>query len=311
MSEDALKFVYTGSGKASIGLCLWDLKRRGIIKDRSTQITCPPYMGSWVYASMLPFATPSISRENHKVLWIYNEFGIPADIDAIRSKSNNNEQILVQDNAYNIGPPSSKFDCTQGYFEYKVHSFSKVTPVAMLGGLSLPQISLNEVTARQQSSKVSLATMHNLHQIYDRYFFSNNESSFSNYLREISYATYYRQYKPIRWQKIKLKTFYQKERKIIIKKLDKIREILGELGMKKEYFNSNELISYIPLVSGKDKSPLIDLFINNNIKIVERKINLSRNLLDPHYSKEILIKMNKFSMLNDIDKILRLLKERI
>ena len=103
MADNFLNFSLVGSGKASIGLCLWDLKRRGLISDRATQIMCPPYMGSWVYASMLPYTTPSIGGKKHKILWVYNEFGISADMEAIMDQVNNDDHILVEDNAYNIG----------------------------------------------------------------------------------------------------------------------------------------------------------------------------------------------------------------
>ena len=147
-----------------------------------------------------------------------------------------------------------------------------------------------------------------MHQFFDEFFFSSNVASLSHYFREISYATYYRQYHPSSKQRKKLKKFRKQTFKATVKNLNIIIEMLVHMGMKPEYFTKDTIVVYLPLISSKNTSRLIEFLKRNNIELVYRQINLTRNLLDQNYSKELLIKLNRFDLLNDTKNLIRILK---
>ena len=51
-------FRFVGSGKAGIGLVLSYLAKEGTLENKMSEILVPPWMGTWVYSSMLPFSYP-------------------------------------------------------------------------------------------------------------------------------------------------------------------------------------------------------------------------------------------------------------
>ena len=60
-------FRFVGSGKAGVGLVLSYLAKEGTLENKMSQILVPPWMGTWVYSSMLPFSYPVFDSNNAKI----------------------------------------------------------------------------------------------------------------------------------------------------------------------------------------------------------------------------------------------------
>ena len=132
MYDGNIRFV--GSGKAAIGLILRYMSLKGILSRKMSKIFVPPWMGTWVYASFLPYAFPVLEPNDTNAVWCYHQYGFPQDMDRLRDIASSRQMVIIEDCAHAYGSKYHKQPL--GTFgSYSLYSFSKFTYCFALGGV--------------------------------------------------------------------------------------------------------------------------------------------------------------------------------
>src|SRR5580704_6065072 len=76
--------LFLGSGKAAIRLVFEHLKERRVLDHKMAPIIVPPWLGTWVYATLLPFGFPTLQAPDSRVALVYHQYGFPQDMDKVR-----------------------------------------------------------------------------------------------------------------------------------------------------------------------------------------------------------------------------------
>jgi hypothetical protein len=131
--DGEIRFV--GSGKAGIRLIFEHLRVRGVLEHKMIPVIVPPWLGTWVYAEMLPFAFPSIEATGARALLCYHQYGFPQDMDRVLEIADRRGLVVIEDCAH-VCASQYKGRPLGGIGEYSLFSFSKFAFCFALGGVS-------------------------------------------------------------------------------------------------------------------------------------------------------------------------------
>lgn len=131
--DGEIRFV--GSGKAGIRLIFEHLRMRGVFEDKMTPVIVPRWLGTWVYAEMLPFAFPSLEASDAKALLCFHQYGFPQDMDRVLDIAAKRGLAVIEDCAH-VCASQYKGRPLGSIGEYSLFSYSKFTFCFALGGVS-------------------------------------------------------------------------------------------------------------------------------------------------------------------------------
>ena len=126
---------YVGSGKAGIRLIFEHLRTRGVLAHKMVPVIVPPWLGTWVYAEMLPFAFPSIEAAGAKAVLCYHQYGFPQDMDRVLDIAAERGLTVIEDCAHACAS-QYKGRALGSLGEYSLFSYSKFVFCFALGGVS-------------------------------------------------------------------------------------------------------------------------------------------------------------------------------
>lgn len=126
---------FVGSGKAGLRLIFAYLQRNGILPHKMTPAIVPAWLGTWVYAEMLPYAFPVVSSPDARVAMCYHQYGFPQDMARVRDITHSRKLLLIEDCAHAC---ASRYKGTVvgEIGDFAVWSFSKFTFCFALGGVA-------------------------------------------------------------------------------------------------------------------------------------------------------------------------------
>jgi hypothetical protein len=129
------KLIYVGSGKAAIAVILSYLKIKGVLPNKMTPILVPEWLGTWVYAQMLPYAFPALHADaSVRAVLCHHQYGFPQDMDRILEMAQARGAIVIEDCAHAVcsfykGQPLGSMGA------FSLFSFSKFAFCYALGGV--------------------------------------------------------------------------------------------------------------------------------------------------------------------------------
>jgi len=126
---------FVGSGKAGIRLIFEHLRMRGVLEHKMTPVVVPPWLGTWVYAEMLPFSFPTLEAAGAKVLLCYHQYGFPQNMDRVLDIAADRNLLVVEDCAH-VCASQYKGRPLGSIGEYSLFSYSKFAFCFALGGVS-------------------------------------------------------------------------------------------------------------------------------------------------------------------------------
>jgi hypothetical protein len=126
---------YVGSGKAAIRLIFDHLRTRGVLEHKMVPVIVPPWLGTWVYAEMLPFAFPALEAAGAKALMCYHQYGFPQDMDRVLDIAARRNLAVIEDCAH-VCASQYKGRPLGSIGEYALFSYSKFAFCFALGGVS-------------------------------------------------------------------------------------------------------------------------------------------------------------------------------
>jgi hypothetical protein len=308
--EDNIRFV--GSGKAAIGLILQYMTLKGILDYKMSPIFVPPWMGTWVYASFLPYAFPVLEPNDTKVIWCYHQYGFPQDMDRLRDFADSRKMIVIEDCAHTC---DSKYNNQSlGTFgDFSLYSFSKFYFSFALGGVwgrDADFFSFVEDTISKSPSTLRFIT--NTFKFFDTIKFIRRFPLFANLMdagREMNYAIYYRQPIPGKWGiRLWLKAKNQ-EKKMRHKNYSLLWEETIGWGLC-DHLEENGVIPYaVPLAVPNQKVAKVIRELNSvNIWAGFRRFDVARCMFEPDYQKCVLVPIHSGMTGAPMAKLLDVLK---
>ena len=301
-------FCYVGSGKAGIGLVLSYLAEKGSLEDKMNPIIVPPWMGTWVYSSMLPFCYPVFESKNAKVAWCYHQYGFPQDMDRFMNIAHDRKLKVIEDCAHTI---ESYYKGKQlgSFGDFSIYSYSKFHFCFTLGGVSSANVDfMNFVNRSIKSAPFKLRMFHTLSKLMDSMTANSNKASFS--MTEMSYAGYYRQPAPT---KIGMKMWINNKDVEIEKRRENYLTVLHEtegLGLCSDLEVDGIVPYVVPLNIESDKiKSTIEQLKNAGIKALVRKFDVNRCLFDHNYQPRVIVPIHSGVNGNIMDRLISTLKE--
>ncbi len=151
------KMFYVGSGKAAIALILSYLKFKGALPNKMTPILVPEWLGTWVYAQMLPYAFPTLRSDvSSPAVLCYHQYGFPQDMDRVLEMAQARGAIVIEDCAHAVcsfykGKPLGSMGA------FGLFSFSKFAFCYALGGVVAKDAEFRGfVSAKRRETSTSL-----------------------------------------------------------------------------------------------------------------------------------------------------------
>jgi hypothetical protein len=144
--------IYAGSGKAAIALILSYLKIKGVLPNKMVPILVPQWLGTWVYAQILPYAFPTACADGGvPAVLCYHQYGFPQNMDKILEIAEACGAIVIEDCAHAArsfykGKPLG----TLGAFGF--FSFSKFLFCYALGGILAKDPEFKTFVSEQQAT---------------------------------------------------------------------------------------------------------------------------------------------------------------
>ena len=126
---------FVGSGKAGVRLIFEHLRLRGVLEHKMTPVIVPPWLGTWVYAEMLPFSFPALESAGAKALLCYHQYGFPQNMDRVLDIAASRKLVVIEDCAH-VCASEYKGRPLGGIGEYSLFSYSKFAFCFALGGVS-------------------------------------------------------------------------------------------------------------------------------------------------------------------------------
>jgi hypothetical protein len=303
-------FRFVGSGKAGIGLVLSYLAEKQILENKMSEIIVPPWMGTWVYSSMLPFCYPVLQSNTAKVAWCYHQFGFPQNLDKFMNIAIDRNLIVVEDCAHSIF--SSYNGKKLGSFgDFSIYSYSKFHFCFTLGGVSSEDNDfMNFVDKLINNAPFKLRIFHTFSKLLSSISSNSSQNSATFSLTEMSYAGYYRQPSP---SKIAIKMWANNQNLEFDKRQENYSIILNEMqrfglcsGLEKE-----GVVPYaVPLNIKSDKiESVIEKLKQIGIVAIVRQFDINRCLFDPNYQSRVILPIHSGVTSNIMDKIVTTLKE--
>ncbi len=125
---------FVGSGKAGIRLIFEHLRTRGVLEHKMIPVIVPPWLGTWVYAEMLPFSFPTLEATGAKALLCYHQYGFPQDMDRVLDIAASRNLVVIEDCAH-VCASRYKGRPLGSIGEYSLFSYSKFAFCFALGGV--------------------------------------------------------------------------------------------------------------------------------------------------------------------------------
>jgi len=301
-------FRFVGSGKAGIGLVLSYLAKEGTLENKMSEILVPPWMGTWVYSSMLPFSYPVFDSNNAKVAWCYHQYGFPQNMDRFMNIANDRNLKVIEDCAHTI---ESYYKGKQlgSFGDFSIYSYSKFHFCFTIGGVSSNDTDfMNFVDRSIKSAPLKLRMFHNASKLLDSLTSNSNKASFS--MTEMSYAGYYRQPAPT---KIGIKMWINSKNTEIEKRRENYSIVLNEtqgLGLCSDLEEDGIVPYVVPLNIESEKiNSTVEKLKNVGIKALVRKFDVNRCLFDPNYQSRVIIPIHSGVNENVMDRLISTLKE--
>ena len=306
---------FVGSGKAAIGLILQYMSLKGILAHKMSKIFVPPWMGTWVYASFLPYAYPVMEPNDTKAIWCYHQYGFPQDMDRLRDFAFSRKMIIIEDCAHAYGSKYHKQPL--GTFgDFSLYSFSKFTFCFALGGVWSrdPEFSPFIDAAISKSSGI-LRFITNTFKFVDVLNYQRKSPIFTNLMnagREMNYAIYYRQPIPGNWGiRLWSKTKNQ-ELKARRENYSFLRKETMCWGLCDHLEESGITPYAVPLAVPRQKAAKVIQELNNaNIWAGLRRFDVARCIFEPDYQKCVLVPIHSGMTGAPMEKLLDTLKRNL
>jgi len=313
MYDGNIRFV--GSGKAAIGLILQYMSLKGILVNKMSKIFVPPWMGTWVYASFLPYAFPVMDPNDTNVVWCYHQYGFPQDMDRLRDIASSRKMLIIEDCAHACASEYNK-QSLGTFGDYSLYSYSKFCFCFALGGVwSRDPDFFSFVDAVVSKSSSLLRFITNTFKFVDVLNHQRKSPMFANLMdagRDMTYAIYYRQPIPgnlgIRlWNKAK-----KKELKVRRENYSLLRDETIRWGLC-DYLEENGITPYaVPLDVPRQKAEKIIQELNNaNIWAGLRRFDVARCMFEPDYQKCVLVPIHSGMTGTPMRKMLDTLKKNL
>jgi len=310
--DNNVRFV--GSGKAAIGLILQYLKLTGDLNDKMSPIYVPPWMGTWVYASLLPYGYPAMNSVESKLAWCYHQFGFPQDMDRFMDIALDRKMVVIEDCAHAV--ESYYKNSKLGSFgNFSIFSYSKFRFCFTLGGVGSDDDEFYRfVEDIVKRSPKNLRRIHNTQKLLDSWDKSSFPlfSSVMDVCREMCYASYYRQPIPGSWgirMWMSSKEFEIKQRQ---DNYSIIRNHTQSWGLCDGLEESNITPYVVPL--DVESSKILEL-INNlgkvGIEAGVRRFDVARCLFEPNYQKRVIVPVHSGMTGDWMDRLLNILKKTL
>jgi hypothetical protein len=285
--------IFTGSGKAALRLVFQHLRMRGVLENKMSPIMVPAWLGTWVYATLLPFGFPVQEASNAKVALPYHQYGFPQDMDRVRDIARTRGITLVEDCAHACA--SSYGGAALGSFgEYAVYSFSKFAFCFALGGVRgtsegferyvQDQISRSGRLLRWSLNGFKYLDEANAHRARPSY------PRFMDGLRNMAYARYPDQAAPGRrvvqlWRS-------KRDGELTARRANyqQLRISAGRWGLC-DHLEPDNVVPYaVPLnVSGEKAQALMALLSQRGITAANNRFDFARCLFEPDYRPTVLV----------------------
>ena len=144
-----------GSGKAAIALILGYLKLKGVLGNKMTPVLTPAWLGTWVYAQMLPYAFPSLHADAAaSAVLCYHQYGFPQDMDRVLEIAEARGAVVIEDCAH-AAASSYKGKPLGSIGSFGVFSYSKFVFCYALGGVVAKDAGFRGFVA-EQAAKASI-----------------------------------------------------------------------------------------------------------------------------------------------------------
>ena len=313
MYDGNIRFV--GSGKAAIGLILSYLSFKGILKNKMNQIYVPPWMGTWVYSAMMPYAFPVLESKDTKAIWVYHQYGFPQDMDRLRDFASSRKMVIIEDCAHAYGSKYHK-QLLGTFGSYSLYSFSKFTYCFSLGGVwgRDPEFS-SFVNAKISKSSGLLRIITNTFKFVDEFNNRRKSPIITNLMdtgRDMNYAIYYRQPIPGNWG-IKLwRKAKQKELKARRVNYSFLRNETKQWGLCDHLEESGITPYAVPLAVPRQKAAKVIQELNDaNIWAGLHRFDISRCMFEPDYQKCVLVPIHSGMTETPMSKLLHTLKRNL
>jgi hypothetical protein len=305
--DNNIQFV--GSGKAALGLIMQHLKSKEILTSKMNTIYVPPWMGTWVYASFLPYAYPVLEpTDDTKIVWCYHQYGFPQNMDRIQDIADSRNLSVIEDCAHAC---DSKYkDKIIGTFgDYSLYSFSKFAFCLALGGVFSKDDNFSSfVEQKIVSSSNLLRFIINTTRFLDNT--SGNTLSNLRYIwREMNYAVYYHQPIPSQWGiKLWLQT-KEYEKKARRKNYLLLKNQTMRWGLCNHLEETNIAPYAVPLLIPSNKrDAVVQELLTNNIWAGVRNFDIARCLFEPNYQEIVLVPIHSGMNATHMEKMLDSLK---
>ena len=96
--------VVVGSGKSAISILLKYLRlHKFALNNKMSPILAPPWMGKWVYATILDHAFPVMQHESGiEAVYVYHQFGYEQDMDYLADYAEAKQLPIIEDCAHSL-----------------------------------------------------------------------------------------------------------------------------------------------------------------------------------------------------------------
>ena len=282
------KFVFTGSGKASLSVVLKFLRHTGVLENKMSEIIVPKWIGIAVYQSILLHCFPTtFFSKNTSVVIAYHQYGFPQNMDKVLDFCNSKKLILIEDCAHVI---DSKYNGKSlGHFgDFSIHSFSKFLFCFALGGVRFKNPDLLEYLAEEINRSSSLMrTSINFFKFTDELLL-NKKVNLQNF-REIIYTFYPKSFKSSKFAEYFFLKSYFYEVESRRKNYQILCNELKNYGVL-DHLEKHNVVPYaVPLLIKKNNTEIIEKLRLKNFEVGEYWFDRNRFVIEPDFVKCLLV----------------------
>ena len=309
--EAEVRFV--GSGKAAIRLIFEHLRIAGVLEHKMTPVMVPPWLGTWVYAEMLPFAFPTLDALGAKALLCYHQYGFPQDMNRVVDIAASRNMVLIEDCAHAC---SSQYKGQKlgSFGEYSLFSYSKFAFCFALGGVVSRHDGfysfVDQVCAKGSTALRALVNVFKLFDEANLHLSRPVMPTVLTGLRKMAYARYGDQTLPgpraiAMWQR---KRAY--EVKARLENYALLRRELDYCGIC-DHLESDGIAPYaVPLAVKSDKAGFVTTQLRAaGISADVRKFDFARCCFEPDYRKCVVVPIHSGMVGQGMDRLISCLKQ--
>jgi hypothetical protein len=313
---------YVGSGKSGISLYLSFLSASGILQNRFDEVFCPPWMGSWVYATMLNHAYPTLSFSSKtRIIHMYHQFGFLQNIDEIKNYAEDRKLIVLEDCAHMFGIEGSelKFGSNSHFSVFSPPKFVPSPPIGVVQ--SSDKSFLDYVDDLKGDASSINSSLNVLNRIRLDHRLANYPRKSSNYVERTQqiaskmYSTY--PYTPLETKLARRKMSALKpEYELRILRLEKIYESIPNELLPKHSPSTAKFVPFkVPFEMTSDQFQELTMGrFQAEANFGSVHFDFNQNMLNPSYRRAACIRIH--SGISDsqlelqLSEILRVLKRR-